>query len=73
MPARRSLRLFADHPQIHLLDASSAPAFAHAWTQQATDDRLAAAEGGIAVGTADSVELTRHTARSRGRSVATAR
>jgi hypothetical protein len=69
MPARRSLRLFADHPQIHLLDASSAPAFAHAWTQQTTDERLAAAEGGIA----DSVEVTRHTARTRGRSVATAR
>jgi hypothetical protein len=57
-PRPLKLRLFADHGQIHLLDESSSPAFEDAWTVQATDDRIAVAEGGLAIGTADTYDVT---------------
>ena len=51
------LRLFADHGQIHLVDESFSASFESAWTAQATEDRLAVAEGGIAIGTHDTADV----------------
>ena len=57
-PRPTTLRLFADYGQIHLLDASSAPSFEDAWTAQATEDRVAVADGGVALGTADTADVS---------------
>jgi len=51
------LRLFADHGQIQLVDESFADSFESAWTAQATADRLAVVDGGIAVGTHDTADV----------------
>lgn len=47
------LELFADYHQIHLLDEGASPDLAAAWTVQATEDKLAVADGGIGIGTQD--------------------
>jgi hypothetical protein len=53
------LKLYADYHQIHLLDDGARPDLATAWTVQATEDKLAVAEGGIGIGTqeADTVSI----------------
>lgn len=52
------LSLFADYGQIHLVDEAASPSFETAWTAQATEDRLAVADGGIAVGAHDTDDVT---------------
>ena len=47
------LKLFADHHQVHLLDDRDGVDLSEAWTAQATEDRLAASDGALAIGTRD--------------------
>jgi hypothetical protein len=51
------LRLFADFSQIHLVDDAWSGSFEDAWTAQATEDRVAVADGGIAIGTRDADDV----------------
>ncbi len=57
MPVLFKSKLYADHGQIHLLDETASPAFEDAWTTEATEDCLAVAKGGIAIGTKDSDDV----------------
>jgi hypothetical protein len=50
-------KLYADHNQIHLLDEAEPPSFEDAWTTEATEDCLAVAKGGIAIGTKESDDV----------------
>ncbi len=47
-----SLRLFADYHQLYLQDESAHGDLSEAWTAQASDDRVAVAEGVVGIGTA---------------------
>ena len=50
-------KLYADHNQIHLLDETSSPSFEDAWTTEATEDCLAVAKGGLAIGTKETDDV----------------
>ncbi len=52
------LDLFADYHQIHLFDDGMNPDLAEAWTVQATEDKLAVAEGGLGIGTQEADTLS---------------
>lgn len=50
-PPTVRLKLFADFRQVHLLDDGQSPDLGEAWTVKATEDRIAAAAGGLGLGT----------------------
>jgi hypothetical protein len=56
------LELVADYRQIHLRDPEATGDLAEAWTVQATEDRIASAEGILGIGTAqaDTVKVEVH-------------
>ncbi|MEZ4398824.1 MAG: hypothetical protein R3B06_02305 [Kofleriaceae bacterium] len=53
----RPFTLFADYRQIHLRDPAAPGDLADAWTVQATEDRVAAADGVVGIGTAAAADV----------------
>lgn len=51
------LELFADYHQIHLFDDNSVSNLGDAWTEEASQDRLAVADDAMAVGTSVNVNV----------------
>jgi hypothetical protein len=54
----KPLKLFADYRQIHIHDAAHPGDLSDAWTAQATDDRIATADGVLGIGTQEADDVS---------------